>query len=607
MTDMLAPSHLLTPLYASAAMRAIMTDQARLQRMLDFEAALARAEAAVGVITAIGAAEIVDACRAEYYDVNAIAEAAAATGSVAAAVIHALTLVVAKRNRASADVVHWGASNQDLIDTALVLEMRAAIDAVLADLDIAIKGFSTLAGRHRRTLTVARTMLQHALPMPLGLKLAGYAAALARSRDRLWRLRGEALALQFGGAAGTLAALGEHGFGVTERLAALLDLQFPDAPWHSHRDRLAEVAAAFAILSGTCGKIARDVALLMQVEVAEAFEPETPGREGVSTLPHKRNPEGAAAALSAATIAPNLAATILAAQVQEHERAVGGWQTDWITFPALALVTSGALSAVVDIANGLEIDAERMRANLELSGGRIMAEAVSFALAEKFGKAAADKLVRELCQRASKERRPLKDLLLADLGVKSQFSTAEIEKMFIPLTYQGSAQVFIDRLVVSSQMRGVRRAQSRPVESRLPTEPPAAADFKIAARSATVAPPPAAAPAADLEPVPAAPTEPVDISEMPMATAPTYSPIAMEPPLTPPPEPASAASAEPPLPAHAAAPQAAVNAATERAAEESAPKTPPQPPDDTPGALMDVLSRAQAEAAALAESKRKRS
>ena len=186
----------------------------------------------------------------------------------------------------------------------------------------------------------------------------------------------------------------------------------PDAPWHTHRDRLAEVAACFGILAGTCGKIARDVALMMQTEVGEAFEPGAPGRGGSSTLPHKRNPVGAAAALSAATVAPNLVATLLAAQVQEHERAPGGWHTDWMTFPALALVTSGALSAVVEIAEGLEIDVERLRANLEMTGGQIMAEAVSFALAEKMGRAEAHALVQELSQQAAQEKRPLKEVLL---------------------------------------------------------------------------------------------------------------------------------------------------------------------------------------------------
>ena len=192
--------------------------------MLDFEAALARAEAALGVVTATGAAVIGEACDASRYDIDALVEAQAPSGNIAIAVVDALTKAVAARDPAAASFVHWGATSQDVIDTALMLELRAAIDALIADLDLAIKGFTALAGRHRRTLSVARTLMQQALPMPFGLKLAGYAAALARSRERLIRLRREALVLQFGGAAGTLAALGEHGFAVSERLAALLDL-----------------------------------------------------------------------------------------------------------------------------------------------------------------------------------------------------------------------------------------------------------------------------------------------------------------------------------------------------------------------------------------------
>jgi 3-carboxy-cis,cis-muconate cycloisomerase len=573
------PSELLTPIHASAAMRATMSDQARVQRMLDFEAALARAEAAVGVITASGAGEIGDACKAERYDLALLAEAAGSPGDVAIALVEALTFEVARRNEAAAGFVHWGATSQDLIDTALVLELRAAIDALLIDLDAAIKGFTALAGRHRRTLGVARTLMQHALPMPIGLRLAGYGAALARSRERLIRLRKEALTLQFGGTAGTLAALGEPGYGVAERLAALLDLQLPDAPWHSHRDRLAEIAAALAILTGTCGKIARDVALLMQVEVGEAFEPAVPSRGGSSTLLHKRNPIGASIALSAATIAPNLVATILAAQVQEQERAIGGWQTEWITFPTLALVTSGALQAIRDIAEGLEIDVERVRANLELSGGHIMAEAVTFALAEKIGRADADRIVQDLSERAIKANRTLKDMVLSDVRVKAQFSSAEIEKLFIPLTYQGSAQTFIDRLVMGSQ-RGARRLEpSRPPEPKLPAAP-------------------------QLQ----------SITEIGVAVAdlPKYVPPVEPPPLlgTKEPLPADAVASEqsPHQPPAPEAPNA------EAAAPEPEPPRPEPPPakpppsaptdEDAPGALMDVLSRADAEAAK-AEAKRK--
>jgi 3-carboxy-cis,cis-muconate cycloisomerase len=501
MTDTPMTSQLMTPLYASTAMRAIMSDRARLQRMLDFEAALARAEAALGVISATGAAAISEVCDATLYDIAALVEAQAPSGNIAIAVVQALTQAVAGRDPAAANVVHWGATSQDVIDTALMLELRAAIDALLIDLDRAIKGFTTLAGRHRRTLSVARTLMQHALPMPFGLKLAGYGAALARSRERLLRLRREALMLQFGGAAGTLAALGEHGFGVSERMAALLDLQLPEAPWHTHRDRLAEIAACFGILAGTCGKIARDVTLMMQTEVGEAFEPGAPGRGGSSTLPHKRNPVGAAAALSAAAVAPNLVATLLAAQVQEHERSPGGWHTDWMTFPTLALVTSGALSAVVDIAEGLEIDVERLRANLELTGGQIMAEAVSFALAEKVGRAEAHALVRELSQKAVQEKRSFKEVLLTDLRIKAQLSGLEIEKLFISLTYQGSAQTFIDRLVVTSQMRTPRRPDIR-TEIK-PQSPPLARPAEVSLPVAAQLPPVADAPkatAADASP-----------------------------------------------------------------------------------------------------------
>ena len=277
MTSALTTSSLLTPLISSAAMRAILDDRARLQHMLNVEVALARAEAALGIIPVSCVDPIAEAARAERYDIAALGREAVEAGTVVVPLVKALTAEVAKKDPKAAGYVHWGATSQDIIDTALVLELRAAIDALIEDLNRAIDGFAALTGKHRRTASVARTLLQHAVPMPFGLKLAGYAAALARSRERLRRLRKEALVLQFGGAAGTLAALGDRGIAVSERLAALLDLPLPDAPWHTHRDRLAEVASAFAILAGTCGKIARDVALLMQTDVAEAFEPAAAG------------------------------------------------------------------------------------------------------------------------------------------------------------------------------------------------------------------------------------------------------------------------------------------------------------------------------------------
>src|SRR5882757_3984036 len=373
-------SPLLAPMLSSAAMRAVCDDRETLQHMLDFEAALARAEAATGVIPASAAEPIAKACKADGFDLADLAEAATRSGNLAIPLVKALTAKVAQSDAEAARYVHWGATSQDVIDTAAMLGLRAGIDALLGDLDRAVTGFAGLARQHRSTAMVARTWLQHALPMPFGLKLAEYAAALHRAKRRLQRMRQDTLALQFGGAAGTLAALGDNGLVVAEQLARNLELPLPEAPWHTHRDRIAEAASVLAILSGTCGKIARDVSLMMQTDVAEAFEPSGEGRGGSSTMPHKRNPVAAATALAAATMAPNLAATIFAAQDQDHERSAGPWHAEWPTLPTLLLVTSGALASIVDIAEGLEVDAARMRANLDATHGLIMAEAVAMAL-----------------------------------------------------------------------------------------------------------------------------------------------------------------------------------------------------------------------------------
>jgi 3-carboxy-cis,cis-muconate cycloisomerase len=442
-------SPLLAPMFASPAMRAVCDDAAALQHMLDFEAALARAEAAVGVIPASAVGPIANACKAEAFELSALAEAATRSGNLAIPLVKALTAEVARADGDAARYVHWGATSQDVIDTAVMLTLRAAIDALLGDLDRAIAGFATLARQHRDTAMVARTWLQHALPMPFGLKLAEYAAALHRSRTRLRRLRSEGLALQFGGAAGTLAALGDKGLMVAEKIATELKLALPDAPWHTHRDRIADAASTLAILTGTCGKIARDVSLMMQTDVAEAFEPSGEGRGGSSTMPHKRNPVAAATALAAANMAPNLAATIFAAQVQDHERSAGPWHAEWPTLPSLLLVTSGALAAIVDIAEGLEVDAARMRVNLDATQGLIMAEAVTFALAEKMGKSDAHHLVEAAYRKALAGKQHLRDVLTGDPKVTTHLGADKLAKLFDPMAYQGVSQAMIDRLLKS--------------------------------------------------------------------------------------------------------------------------------------------------------------
>ena len=444
-----AISPLLAPMLSGHRMRAVCDDATTLQHMLDFEAALARAEVAAGVIPATAAAPIAKACQAEAFDMAALAAAATRSGNLAIPLVKALTASVAKADAEASRYVHWGATSQDVIDTAAMLSLRAGIDALLTDLDRAIAGFAGLARKHRDTAVVARTWLQHALPMPFGLKLAEYAAALHRSKLRLTRLRAETLALQFGGAAGTLAALGDKGLLVAEALARELKLPLPEAPWHTHRDRIAEAASVFAIIAGSCGKIARDVSLMMQTDVGEAFEAAGAGRGGSSTMPHKRNPVAAASALAAATMAPGLAATIFAAQVQDHERSAGPWQAEWPTLPALMLATSGALAAIVDLAEGLEVDTARMRANLDATHGLIMAEAVSFALAEKIGKSEAHHLVEAAGKTAVAEHKHLRDVLTSDSKVTAHLDAKQIADLFEPMAYQGVSQALIDRLLAS--------------------------------------------------------------------------------------------------------------------------------------------------------------
>jgi len=442
-------SPLLAPMFSSGPMRAVCNDVAYLQAMLDFEAALARAEAAAGVIPQSAAAPIGQACKASAFDLAGLAEAATRSGNLAIPLVKALTAAVARTDPEAARFVHWGATSQDVIDTATMLVLRSGIDVLRDDLDRAITGFAKLAQAHRNTAMVARTWLQHALPMPFGLKLAEYAAALSRSRTRLKRLAQDGLALQFGGAAGTLAALADKGLAVAEKLSGELKLPLPEAPWHTHRDRIAEAASVLAILAGSCGKIARDVSLLMQTDVGEAFEPAGAGRGGSSTMPHKRNPVAAASALGAATMAPNLAATIFAAQLQEHERSAGPWHAEWPTLPTLLLVTSGALAATVDLAEGLEVDAMRMRQNLDATGGLIMAEAVAMALAEKLGKSEAHHLVEAASKTAVAEKKHLRDVLAADSNVSAQLSADQLKKLFEPMAYQGASQTLIDRLLAS--------------------------------------------------------------------------------------------------------------------------------------------------------------
>jgi 3-carboxy-cis,cis-muconate cycloisomerase len=440
----LSLSPLLAPLFTTAEMRALHADDAVIGRMLEFEAALARAEAAVGVIPRSAVAAIKSACNAARFDAAALGKAAALSGNPAIPFVKALTAEVARRNREAARYVHWGATSQDVIDTAAVIAIGESVELLDRDLARAIKAFARLARKHRKTPLAARTWLQQALPTVFGLKLARWAALVARTRENLHEAAVKAAVLQFGGAAGTLAALGKKGPRVAKRLAEELDLRL-DAPWHAERDRIANVASAVGILIGAAGKIARDVSLLMQTEVGEVFEPAGHGRGGSSTMPHKRNPIACAQILAAANLAPGLVASLLSGMVQEQERALGGWQAEWIAVPQLFLLASGVTSRLVEIAEGMEIDAARMRKNLDATHGLIMGEAVQMALGAALGRLEAHDLLEAASKRAAREKRPLLEVLSRIPEVTKVLPRGKLTRLFDPLAYLGSAEPFLER------------------------------------------------------------------------------------------------------------------------------------------------------------------
>ncbi len=445
MTDLHHADPLLDPLFTTAEAAGIFSPTARLQGMLDFEAALARAEASVGVIPATAVPAIAAACDAALYDCGALGAEAALAGNTAIPMVKHLTRRVKEKDEDAARFVHWGATSQDAMDSGLVLQLRGFLDALDADLKTLAAGLAGLADRHRATPMVARTWLQHALPTTFGLKAAVWLDALGRDRQRLAAARGR-LALQFGGAAGTLAALGEAGPAVAAALARELDLPLPALPWHTSRDRISETAAALGILAGTLGTLGRDVSLMMQMEVAEAFEPAGPGRGGSSTMPHKRNPVSCAVLLATAVRAPALVGGLLAAQVQEHERGLGGWHAEWQALPDLARLVAGAARHASDTVAGLTVDAERMRANLDLTRGLILAEAVTMALGERMGRLAAHSRVAEASRRAA-GKIPLRDVLAEDAEVVAALGQDGLDRLFDPLRYTGSAAHFIDRVL----------------------------------------------------------------------------------------------------------------------------------------------------------------
>jgi 3-carboxy-cis,cis-muconate cycloisomerase len=440
---------LYAPLFSDPAVDAHFSADAQVRAMLAVEVALAEAHAAAGLISRHAVDAIRAAAQVERYDLQSLARDAARAGNLAIPVVSRLTRETEAIDPAAAKMVHLGATSQDVIDTGMVLQLRAALPSLTEHLERAARAAARHARRHRRTPQAGRTWLQQATPITFGLKAAGWLDALERVRNRLQRAASEAFVLQFGGASGTLAALGPDADVVARSLADGLRLELPSLPWHAHRDRLVTLACALGVVTGTLGKIAMDLALLAQTEVAEAHEEHATGRGGSSTMPHKQNPVSAAVALAAAVRVPGLVSSMLAAMPQEHERGLGGWHAEWEVMPELVRLTSGAARSVGDALEHLAIDTARMGSNLEMTRGLIQAEAVVSALAPRLGRSAAHAIVEEASRRAAAAERPLAATLAEHADVVRVLSAEMISRLLEPGEYLGQADVFVDRVLAA--------------------------------------------------------------------------------------------------------------------------------------------------------------
>lgn len=433
-------------LFSTPAMSNIFSSRAHVQGMLHFEAALARAEARAALIPPEAAITIATHCKADFFDSAALYQEAALAGTPAIPLVRMLTAHVEDEAK---KFVHWGATSQDAIDTALMLQMRSGIDQLLAGLLSIGAACATLAEQHRHTPMIGRTLLQQALPITFGLKAARWLALVTRQIVALRERRERSLVVQLGGATGTLASLGEKGLQVIAFLAEDLQLGVPDLPWHTERDRIGEIASTLGIIAGAMAKIASDVVHLAQTEVGEASEGTAPGKGTSSAMPQKHNPVDTTSTLAAARLAMGSVSVLLSAMVQEHERAVGGWQAEWVAIPDLFRFTARAVEGVRSMVAGLQINPARMRANLDLTGGLVMAESLMMALAPHLGRAEAYRIVQVLCNHVIASGGDLLQAAIADKQVSASLSPEEIERALDPMGYLGSTDAFIECAVAA--------------------------------------------------------------------------------------------------------------------------------------------------------------
>jgi 3-carboxy-cis,cis-muconate cycloisomerase len=431
-------------IFTTEAMRRVFSDERRIEFYLEFEAALARVQARLGIIPADAAAAIERTCRIENID---FAKLKRQTERIGYPVLPVVQQIVEKCPDGLGEWCHWGATTQDITDTATVMQIREALGIVEQDMAAISASLADLARRHRDTAMAGRSNLQQAVPITFGYKIATLLAAMQRHRARLAELKPRVLVGEFGGAAGTLSSLGRDGLKVQAALMTELGLGQPEIAWHTVRDRIGEVGCFLGLVTGTLGKIAMDVKLLMQTEVAEVFEPFHESRGSSSTMPQKRNPISCLYIHATAALVRQHAAALLEAAVADHERSTGPWEIEWIALPETFLLSAGCLAQSRDLVAGLQVDAQRMRDNLDMTHGMVVSEAVMMGLGPKLGRQRAHDLVYDICRKVAATGRPLVDLLAEDAEIAPHASRAELAALTDPANYLGLAGEMVDRVL----------------------------------------------------------------------------------------------------------------------------------------------------------------
>ena len=444
MASTIIDSAIFQGIFSSDAMRQVWSDESRTAKYIDVERALAQVQARLGLIPQEAADEIVSHCELGQIDMALLRQQTERIG-------YPILGVVSQLNKLCRDklgeYVHWGATTQDITDTATVLQIREALVLVDDELSAIADALAQLCTEHRLTPVIGRSNLQQAIPVTFGYKMAGILSAVLRHRERITQLRERVLVGEFAGAAGTLASLQTGAMETQAGLCAELGLAQPVIAWHTIRDNIAEVGAVLGLIGGTLGKLSMDVKLMMQTEVAEVFEPYHHGRGSSSTMPQKRNPIASCYIHAAISVVRQHAAALMDAMVADHERSTGPWEIEWIVLPEAFCLMAGALKQSRAVLEGLEVDADAMRRNIDMTQGLVMSEAVMMGLGRHIGREVAHDLVYDICRQAVGQQRPLLDLLCEDERIMGHVDRAALAAMCDPANYLGQSGLMVDRVL----------------------------------------------------------------------------------------------------------------------------------------------------------------